>query len=697
MVRLVDLKGAWRAHLSAAELAKQFADPSFDDRGWTTVHLPHHWRTEAEFAAEDGPILYRRRQTIAAPAAGRRAFVELEGVFYYGDVWLDGDYLGATEGYFVPHAFEVTDALRRDTEHVFAVEVACPPQVDRTAKRTVTGVFGHWDAADPAFNPGGPWRPIRVVDTGPVRISGLRVLCTEALTERSRLTCEVRLDANDGPLDALLRASVVDASGGTLLDASRPVTLAAGENRQSWVLTIENAPRWWPHTLGDQPLCTLALEVIVADEPSDVRTLRTAFREVRCDDWKFSVNGERLFLKGANLAPTRMALGDPTADEIRHDLVLAREANLDFVRIHAHVARPELYDAADEMGMLVWQDLPLQWGYARGIRRQAARQARAMVDLLGHHPSVFLWCAHNAPFADDREPGEPWTRSARVKLAATKALPTWSKQVLDRSVARAMSRSDHTRPVVRHSGVLPGIAESGTDSHLYHGWYHGDLRGLARSVRRWPRLARFVSEFGAQAVPDDSAWMEPERWPDLDWERLARHHALQRDVFDRRMPPTDAKSFDEWRAMTQAYQAALLQLQIEDLRRIKYAPTGGFAIFSLADPQPLVSWSILDDARTPKRGYFAVRDACRPVLPMIEPRAGLVHVVNDSREPWIDAEVEASVDGRVARWVGNVPADGIAFVGRIDVTEGVDVEVSLQHPEHGRVVNRYPLLAVRAE
>ena len=345
--------------------------------------------------------------------------------------------------------------------------------------------------------------------------------------------------------------------------------------------------------------------------------------------------------------------------------------------------------------MLVWQDLPLQWGYARGVRKQAARQARAMVDLLGHHPSVMLWCGHNAPFAVDREPGEPWTRSARVKLTATRLAPTWAKLVLDRSVARALGRQDRTRPVVRHSGVLPGIAERGTDSHLYHGWYHGELDGLAATLRRWPRLGRFVSEFGAQAVPEHAAFMEPERWPDLDWHGLAQRHALQFDVFERRMPPGDAKSFDEWRAMTQAYQAALLQVQIEDLRRLKYAPTGGFAMFSFADPQPVASWSVLDHERTPKRGYAALRDACRPVLPMIEPRGGLVHVVNDTRSDLRGAELEVAVDSRVTRWIGDAPADSITFVGRVDLADAVDVEAILEHPDAGRVANRYPLLALR--
>src|SRR5262249_33331830 len=269
--------------------------------------------------------------------------------------------------------------------------------------------------------------PMRIVETGRARITKLRVLCTEATADRSRLTCDMALDVDDGPLDAVLHARVNAPNGDTLLDTTRAVTLAAGENRQSWTLTVEGAPRWWPRTLGAQPLCTLDLTVAVASVASDSRTVRTAFREIRFDDWKFAINGERLFLKGANLAPTRLALGDATAEEIRRDLELAQQANLELVRVHAHVARDELYDAADELGLLVWQHLPLQWGYARGVRRQASRQARALVDLLGHHPSIVLWCGHNEPFAFDHAPGEPWTRSARMKLGASKMLPTWGK------------------------------------------------------------------------------------------------------------------------------------------------------------------------------------------------------------------------------------------------------------------------------
>lgn len=681
----MELTGRWRAHEAHGDLAKQFPDTEFDDTAWTEVEIPHHWRHTPAFVDSDGPLLYRRRFTAGGRGRERRRFLELDGAFYYGDVWLDGEYVGATEGYFFPHTFEVTEACAARDDHVLAIEVACPPQVDRTAKRTVTGVFGHWNASDPSWNPGGLWRDVRLVETGPVRIERHRVACTEASVERGRLLCELTLDAGARPIDAVLDARVTGPDGTDLLTGRRDVTLAAGENELTWTLTIEQPPRWWPHSLGAQPLCTLTLDVVVGGEVSDTRTIRTAFREIRCHGWQFAVNGERMFLKGANHGPTNMALADAAPEAVRGDVDLAIDANLDFLRVHAHVARPELYDAADERGLLLWQDLPLKWGYARGIRKQAARQARQMVDLLGHHPSVFVWCAHNAPVAYDREPGDPWTRGARLELAATTLLPTWTKGVLDTSVARAIARRDQTRPTIRHTGTLS----------LYYGWYGGSIADLARTLRRWPRLARFVHEFGAQAVPHTDDWMRPQRWPTLDWDRIARHHALQRDELGRIAPPEESKTLDEWRETTQAYQAALLQLQIEDLRRVKYAPAGGFAQFSLADGQPAVSWSVLDHERVPKRGYAALRDACRPVLPMIEPRAGLVHVVNDTRAELTGSIVEASVDGRVTRWTGDVAADGIAFVGRVDLADAVDVEVSFEHPATGRITNRYPLLVLR--
>ena len=74
------------------------------------------------------------------------------------------------------------------------------------------------------------------------------------------------------------------------------------------------------------------------------------------------------------------------------------------------------------------------------------------------------------------------------------------------------------------------------------------------------------------------------------------------------------ETFAAWQDATQRYQARLLRHHIETLRRLKYRPTGGFCLFSLADAAPAVTWSILGHDRTAKLAYHVVSDACRPVI-----------------------------------------------------------------------------------
>jgi hypothetical protein len=212
---------------------------------------------------------------------------------------------------------------------------------------------------------------------------------------------------------------------------------------------------------------------------------RTGFRSLAWKRWTLSVNGEPMFLKGVHLPPTRLALCDATEAELRGDIERARATGLDLVRLHAHVSRPELYRAADELGMLVWQDFPLQWSYARGIRKQAKRQAAAMVDMLGHRPSVAIWCGHDEPQGD----------AGGLREVLAQELPTFNKTVLDRTVKRAIEKADPSRPVIAHSGVWPSLGGGGTDARLDV----KDERELAGFARAFPRMVRFVSEIDGGA------------------------------------------------------------------------------------------------------------------------------------------------------------------------------------------------------
>ena len=174
-------------------------------------------------------------------------------------MWLDGAYVGDTEGYFFPHGFEVTEGLADRTDHVLGVDLTCTPPGDRTAKRNLTGLFQHWDSLDPDWNPGGIWRPVRLERSGPVRLRHLRVLCREATAEQA--VVDVR-----GVLDAASATTVTVRTTIGDVDAEEEHALAAGENQISWSVTVAEPDLWWPHALGDQPLHDVVVEVHVPGE-----------------------------------------------------------------------------------------------------------------------------------------------------------------------------------------------------------------------------------------------------------------------------------------------------------------------------------------------------------------------------------------------------------------------------------------------
>ena len=580
-----------------------------------------------------------------------------------------------------------------------------PGRSDRTAKRNLTGVFQHWDCIDPDWNPGGIWRTSGSSERGQCGSAGLRVLCrdADANANRAHFAFVADLDSDEA------RTVTLRTTIGDLAESSIEQSLAVGVNRVEWTVRVESPSLWWPRAMGDQTLHDVKVEVALGDEVSHRRQVRAGIRSVAMRDWIMSINGERLFLKGSNQGPTRMELGEATSEEVARDVDLAVDAGLDLLRVHAHIGRPELYDRADEAGLLLWQDMPLQWGYARSVRKQAIRQARKAVDLLGHHPSIVIWCGHNVPVAVDVEQSAAMDpKRFAFKYAVGQQLPTFNRSVLDRAVKGAFEKVDGTRPVVAHSGVLPHLPKlDGTDTHVYYGWYNGDERDFARFCARIPRMARFVSEFGAQAVPADAEFLDPEKWPDLDWEHVGRKHALQKAMFDRYVPPEDYASFDAWRRATQVYQSTVIKHHIETLRRLKYRPTGGFAHFMFADAYPGVTWSVLGHDRQPKAGFQALVDACRPVIVVAERPPAVVapgdslaldvHVVSDLRTSLSEAVVTARLvwagGHHTWRWQGDVPADDCVRVGTVsamvpDAPGAIDLDLDLVCGDLA-VTNRY--------
>ena len=660
----MSLNGEWKARVADDHLRRSGVGLEVDDASWPVLNVPGHWRTSDDFADTNGPVLYRRHFNAPVPNPNERRWIRFDGIYYQGDAWLDGAYLGDPEGYFIEHCFDVTGLCKLATDHVLAVEVASPKSSDRKSKRNVTGIFDQSDFLDPKWNMGGLWRSVEMFTTGPVRIGALRVLCRDANDSRAHVRLRATLDSSASQT-ALVRTFV----DGSLMRADEHA-LALGANAIDWDIDIDNPRLWWPWQLGRPEMTDIRVEVLVGGEVSDLAERRTGLREVAHDNWTFTVNGERMYTRGIAVAPTSLRLADCSAEEVERDVQLARDLGMNLLRPLAHVARPEFYVAADRLGMLVWQDLPLHGTYARSVRRQAVDQAKAMVEQLSHHPSIALWCAHNQPTLPD---------------PLHQQVPTWTRSVLDAWVRKALSDADDSRPITAHSGVLPHFPKlDGTDMNASFGWRHGAYRDIDALAMRLPKLTRFVSGFGAQSAPLEPDFIDTHAWPALDWDALSERFGMQRDAFERFVPASEYANFAAWAQATQRYQADLLKHHIESLRRLKYSPNGGFCFLMLADAQPCIGYGLYDHMRRPKAAVEVVRAACRDVIVTASVPAAHtvgheftcnVHVVSDLTRAIRNAVVTATLDwqggSRKWAWQGDIDPDSCAKVGSIAIVLSV--------------------------
>ncbi|MDE0700263.1 MAG: hypothetical protein OXH61_06030 [Acidimicrobiaceae bacterium] len=684
----MELTGQWRATTANDEMRRTFHQPELDDRAWSEITVPGHWSSHPEFA-EAHAVLHRTRFVLKVPDVDRRCWLWLDGVCQQGDIWLNGRYVGTTDGYFISHGFDITEHLEDRSDHLLAVDVTCAPDKGAAARTSLLGAL-----IDPELsgtvgeNPGGIWRPVRIRETGSTAVLFSRTVCLDADPTSATLALRCVFDTPDaGPV--VLRTRVC----GHEHELEHPA--AAGENRVEWTVDVPEPELWWPHSLGDQPLHDLRCEVVVDGEVSDSFVTRVGFRSVRMRNWILHVNGERLFVKGIGMLPTSARPGDASAAEVAEDVLAAKRAGLNMIRVISHIARPEVYETADEIGMLLWQDFPLRGQMARGVRPQATRQAREAVDLLGHHPSVTVWCAHDEPFKKSETP-------APTPPLIGQQTPSWNRTVLDRSVRRVLNRTDGSRPVVTHTAVPPTFPDfDGTTSHLWFGWHHGRAADLAAAAARIPRMARFVTAFGAATVERQNPHLDLDnpdgpQWPTLDWAEIAASIGAPSESLLHLVAPERARDAEDWARMTGVAQAEVIKTSIELLRRLKYRPTVGFSLFYLADASEAGGFGVLDRQRRAKPGWQALLDACRPVIVVADPLRPLlspgeeidlaVHVVSDERTPIDEAQVQATVRANITgggsaivseqRWGGTIPGDDCSLIGRVNaIVPGVANEL----------------------
>lgn len=634
----LSLNGSWKATQDLGQQARA-GKPGYDADSWPNVPVPGHWQQASGFGQHAGRLLYRRSfGWDRALGEGDLVRLVFEGIFYDAKVWLNGTFLGEHRGYFVPALYDVTRHLRPG-ENVVMLEVDAPAEEDLNNKRQITGVFSHWDCKAPGTEPGGIWRDVYVeVYPGivPERLTVRAV--PDRLPPAPMATEEVaKGDAPvlvEGPVtaDVQFELEFAAASEQALSWTATvtpetfegdPVTLTGsqparrGWNRLSAAVSLTEPRLWWSWDHGRPDLYRLTLDLKLGDGPPYRIERLFGVRKIELRKYHFYLNGRRIFIRGTNYGPADMRLASVKLTDVRRDLTLMREANMNMVRLHAHINKPDLYEEASRQGLLLWQDFPLQWLYSRSILDEAKRQARAMVDLLGHWPAIAVWCCHNEPYRyGDRDDPGILDRSMTFLSAVT---GNWNKSTLDPALRDVIRAADPTRPCLAHSGDWGGM-RGGSETHHYWGWYSGRMQDLKKVLKTFPDSARFVTEYGAQSfpIPENSRKFVKGQWPNLNWGELRERYMLQTKVMERNIPHTAAKTFEEYAEATQRYQATLHKYFNEHFRRLKYKPCGGVLQFMFTDAAPGVSWSIVDYWRAPKAAYEAVKGSFSPLYIMTD-------------------------------------------------------------------------------
>jgi beta-mannosidase len=589
--------------------------------GWEPIEVPR------QLAAHDDHQAVWYRTEFQRPDHSGRVLLRIGGAFLATHAWLNGKLLGSHYGYFAPFGFDLTPYLK--AENLLVICCESPVESEPDKKRHIMGIFNDGELKPypaSAYSslpepyrlevPVGLWRPVGLEYIGPIAVDWMR-LKPHFEAGDGRLEVEARLRNLDGrQMDGQVELVISAADGGASaapLRLHREVRLAGGmEQTVSMRLALPGARRWEPWRFGAQPMYRAEM---VAGAVGGVESTRVedtfAFRELKWDigsrRWSFSVNGRPMFLRGACYAPS-YRMDELTAERFDADLRIARETNLDALRIVANVLPGEFYRRADEAGMLLLQELPLFGAYAYHARSDDARffdaaareQQAEMVELLRNRPSVAMWIAHDDP---------PWLAD-NADLGDVNAVR--QNHSIDQELRSAFEHLDATRPAVAASGDI--------DQHLLLGWESGSWRDLTEAE---PVM---VTAFGAQSLPpiDSPVWERVgKRWPIADDDAAWRYAGFQPVNWAERGVglPSAHTSLESYIESSQRFQADVVRLAAEHLRTRKFEPCWGAFAFHLVDPFPGIGFGLLDHARQPKPALDALARAFRPVRLIIEPLA----------------------------------------------------------------------------
>lgn len=464
-----------------------FGDPkgaeraSYDDGKWEVAHLPHSFSTPY-FLGKDFYVGYGwYRKTFEMPAAwkGKRISLEFDGVFQEAEIFVNGSPAGRHRGGYTGFSVDMTN-------HVHAGRNSIAVRVNnlwnaRLAPRAGEHVFS-----------GGIYRDVRLVVTDPVHVAwyGTFVRTPKVSVASATMSLETEIRNSEGRDQAVsLRSSVYDPAGKLVSSTESRKMLRAGS---AAVFEQAPPPLQKPSLWSPRAPALYRLESTVYVDGKLVDNFTTSFG-VRSIEWTadrgFFLNGEHLYLVGANVHQDHAGWGDAVADSAaRRDVQMIKDAGFNFIRGSHYPHSPAFTQAADELGMLFWSEVPF-WGIGgfgsdpgwmssayppdpldrAAFEESVLAQSAEMIRIHRNHPSVVVWSNGNETF-----------------FTAPQAMPAL-RGFIKRQVA-FMKKLDPSRPV-----AVGGAQRGEIDKLGDVAGYNGDGATLFAN----PGIASMVSEYGS--------------------------------------------------------------------------------------------------------------------------------------------------------------------------------------------------------
>lgn len=376
--------------------------PEFDDATWRKVDVPHDWSIAGPFdqknpAGGAGAFLpggigwYRKHLALPKDYAGRRVFVEFDGIMANSEVWINGRSVGKRPNGYVGLRYDLTDALRfgDNQENILAVRADNSQQ---PASRWYTGA--------------GIYRHVRLIVTDPVHLDQWATFVTTPEIAPDRAVVRVRTavkNETDQDRPVSLRIMLLGPDGKQVRSADAPAqTIAAGKTADFTQDLEVVKPSLWD--LDTPHLYRAITRVMAGDKAVDEETTTFGIRRAEFQaDTGFWLNGRNLKIKGVCLHHDGGGFGAAVPLRVwERRLERLRQFGTNAIRTAHNPVAPEFLDLCDRMGFLVmdeffdcWTVGKTRYDYHLVFNEWSKIDERDTIRRDRNHPSIILYSVGN--------------------------------------------------------------------------------------------------------------------------------------------------------------------------------------------------------------------------------------------------------------------------------------------------------------